>query len=159
MARWLASLAILGKYSLIWMPGTSVSIGWNGPPWGCPGLRSKVSIWLGPPLIHSRMQERLRCGLPAVASASAPSQPDVQVPSTPAAASRSQSRRERRLARADECERIIGESPGTPESVVENELGTVEQHPKHVRECLRRVAGRAAGLHVLDEPLALIGAR
>ena len=32
----------------------------SGPPLGWPGLRSHRSMVLGPPLIHNRMQERLR---------------------------------------------------------------------------------------------------
>src|ERR1043166_2576804 len=75
------------------MPGTLVSIGWNGPPLACPGFRSNVSSWLGPPLIHKRMHERLRCGLLAACSASPSSQPDVEEPTTPAAASFSHARR------------------------------------------------------------------
>ena len=35
---------------------TLVCIGRNGPPVGRPGFMSKVSIWLAPPFIHSRMQ-------------------------------------------------------------------------------------------------------
>ena len=40
------------------MPGTLVSIGLNVPRWveGAFGLRSNVSMWDGPPLIHSTMQ-------------------------------------------------------------------------------------------------------
>ena len=64
MLRMIASLstcrAIRGKYSHTWMPGTLVLIGRNGPPVGRPGFMSKVSMWLGPPAIHKRMQ-RLPC--------------------------------------------------------------------------------------------------
>src|SRR5204863_9435492 len=125
IARWSASLAICEKCSLIWMPGTLVLIGLNGPPWACPGLRSKVSSWLGPPLIHSRMQERLRCGFLAASAASTFSQPDAEGPTTPAAASLSQSRRE-----------IWSRSMESPWSVVQQELRAVEQHPEHVGQGL-----------------------
>src|SRR5262249_21437979 len=81
--------------SLIRMPGTLVSVAANGPPLAWPGFRSNVSIWLGPPLIHSRTHDRLRCGFAAASAASASSQPDDEQPTTPAADSRSQSRRDR----------------------------------------------------------------
>ena len=44
------------------MPVIFVGMGRNGPPVGRPGFMSKVSIWLAPPFIHSRMQRlpRLR---------------------------------------------------------------------------------------------------
>ena len=71
-------LATFGRCSLILMPGTLVAISLKGPPLAWPGLRSKVSIWLGPPFIHSRMHERLRCGSSAAAAASRPSQPDSE---------------------------------------------------------------------------------
>jgi hypothetical protein len=77
------------------MPGTLVAMGLKGPPFSWPGLRSKVSSWLGPPLIQSRMHERLRCGFWAASSANAFSQPDIEGPTAPAAVSLSQSRRER----------------------------------------------------------------
>src|SRR5262249_35675590 len=53
--------------------------------------------WAGPPAIHNRMQDL--CLSPCLAaalarSASTPNQPDADAPSTPAADSRSQSRRE-----------------------------------------------------------------
>src|SRR5205823_10584157 len=66
-------------------------------------LRSNVSVWLGPPDIHSKMQERTRCLMP-VAWANAPSQPEAEtpeMPATPAAESLSQSRREKPIRMAD----------------------------------------------------------
>ena len=86
------SFANFGKCSLIWMPGTDVSIGRNSPRMlsGASGLRSNVSRWLGPPAIHSRMHD-LACGCSAACAASRPSQP-LSVP--PAAASERNSRRE-----------------------------------------------------------------
>src|SRR5207245_4666549 len=77
-----------------WMPGTLVTIGLNGPAFSWPGFKSNVSSWLGPPLIHSKMQERFRCGFLAASSARAPSQPDVEQPTTPAEVSFGHSRRE-----------------------------------------------------------------
>ncbi len=60
MLRMTASLsatpAIFGRYSHTCRPVTLVWIGRNGPPVGRPGFMSKVSIWLAPPFIHSRMQ-------------------------------------------------------------------------------------------------------
>src|ERR1700722_2675090 len=101
IARWLASLAIREKCSLICMPGTLVWIGLKSPRLGCPGLGSKVSIWLGPPLIQSRMQERLRCGSMAAAVAKAPSQPDCEKLAMQVAPHFSQSRRERLETRGE----------------------------------------------------------
>src|SRR5260370_38875935 len=71
-----------------------------------PGLRSKVSIWLGPPLIHKRMQARLRSLLLATSAASVSNQPDIEAPMAPAEASFNQSRR-------DNCERQDGILMGT----------------------------------------------
>ena len=53
-----ACFAIFGKISLIWMPGTLVLIGWNGPriSAGAFGFMSHVSSWLGPPTRNSMMQ-------------------------------------------------------------------------------------------------------
>src|SRR5262245_47595245 len=60
MERITASLSAcaptLGRYSHTSMPGTLVWIGRKGPPLYCPGFMSKVSIWLAPPFIHSKMQ-------------------------------------------------------------------------------------------------------
>jgi hypothetical protein len=47
------------------------------------------------------MQERFRCGFSAASAANAPSQPDVEQPSTPAALNFSQSRREKAEAKAE----------------------------------------------------------
>ena len=54
--------ASCGRCSLIRSPGTVVSIGLKSPPLGWSGFMSKVSVWLGPPGIQSRMQARLRDG-------------------------------------------------------------------------------------------------
>src|SRR5262249_40171348 len=139
---WPMKGAIFGKFSLIWMPGTLVAMGLKGPPLACPGLRSNVSSWDGPPLIHRRMQERLRWVFLAASRARTSSQPDIEVPK-PAALRRSQSRRDR-----DEM-RFMNESSQAPRPrpaglqrglMIQHELRAVEQHPEHVGECLFRVA-------------------
>src|SRR5262245_43240572 len=98
--------ATFGRCSLILMPGTLVAISLKGPPLAWPGFKSKVSICEGPPLIHSRIQERLRSGCDAVWAASDSSQPDMEAPRTPAVDRRSQSRRDR------DGRRVMGESSG-----------------------------------------------
>src|SRR5688572_28122704 len=90
-------LAILGRCSLIWMPGTLVAMGLNSPPSLVPGLRSKVSLWVGPPSIHRTMQDLCLTPVWAAWAASTGSQPDSEVAATPAADSLSRSRRERSL--------------------------------------------------------------
>src|SRR5947209_3549725 len=161
-ANWSPNLASLGRCSLIFRPAALVSISLNGPPLAWPGLRSHRSMVLGPPLIHSRMHERLRLGSRAAPAARRSSQPDIEAPAKPAVVSRSRSRREKvfgevmsgisrfegrlRLCR---CEAASG-------LVTEQELAAVEQDPEDVgqgpllplREAVsisRRLAG-AAGL-------------
>jgi hypothetical protein len=70
--------ATRGRCSLIRMPGALVGISRKGPPLAWPGLRSKVSVWLGPPLIHSRMHDRRRCGLAVASAANVSIQPDSE---------------------------------------------------------------------------------
>ena len=77
-ARWCICVANFGRCSEICMPGTDVSTGLNGPPLACPGFRSKVSIWLGPPDIHSKIQARRRSERMAASSANAFIQPDAE---------------------------------------------------------------------------------
>ena len=79
------------------MPGTAVVIGLNSPASLVPGLRSKVSLWLGPPSIHSRMQDLCLTPDAAARAASTLSQPDIAAPPTPAADSFRKSRRDRPL--------------------------------------------------------------
>ena len=74
MAAWLVSWANFGKCSLMRMPGTEVWISRRGPPLTWPGFMSNVSVWLGPPFIHRRMQARWRRGSVAVPAASLSSQ-------------------------------------------------------------------------------------
>src|SRR5437660_10871562 len=89
------NLATPGKCSLICKPVALVLMGLNGPPLAWPGLRSHRSMVLGPPFIHSRMHERLRCGSLAAAAAKRSSQPDDEYAAKPAAASFRRPRRER----------------------------------------------------------------
>src|SRR5579875_2104763 len=77
------------------MPGTAVEIGLNSPPSLVPGFKSKVSLWLGPPSIHRRMQDLCLVGVWAARLANTWSQPDNETAETPAADSFNQSRRER----------------------------------------------------------------
>ena len=70
------NFAIFGRCSLKRTPAAAVSSSRKGPPLAEPGLRSKVSIWLGPPSIHNRMHDRLRCGFVAASAASFGSQPE-----------------------------------------------------------------------------------
>src|SRR5262245_43562789 len=88
-------LATPGRCSLILIPGTLVAISLTGPPLACPGLRSNVSMWLGPPDIHRRMHAFLRAGCAAAAPARFSSQPDSDTPAKPRLLRRSQSRRDR----------------------------------------------------------------
>ena len=83
-ARSLERVARFGKCSLRNRPGVEVAIVLNGPPFGCSGFGSNVSVWLGPPFIQSRMQFRLRRGSPAAAEARRGNQPEVENPSVPA---------------------------------------------------------------------------
>src|SRR5437588_12912388 len=90
--------AILGRISLTWMPGTVVGIALKALDL-LSGLWSKVSTWLGPPVMNRRMQ--LLCfGLPPgdCSAARAPnvlSQPEAGRVRAPAAERFSHSRRER----------------------------------------------------------------
>src|SRR5262249_21459512 len=67
MPRCLASSASFGRCSLNRSPGTEVAISLEGPPFLWPGLRSQVSVWLGPPDIH-RTMHALAGFLPAAAA-------------------------------------------------------------------------------------------
>jgi hypothetical protein len=93
MAACRVSRAKFGHSSQISIPGTAVAMGLKGPPCSVPGLRSKVSLWLGPPAIHSRMHDFGRALAAAAPRASAGNQPDSEDAITPAVDSRSHSRR------------------------------------------------------------------
>src|SRR3954447_5440534 len=73
------NLATLGRCSPTFRPGALVAISLNGPPFSWSGFKSHRSMVLGPPFIHSRMQERFGLGelASAVAAANFPSQPDI----------------------------------------------------------------------------------
>src|SRR5687768_11293027 len=88
---WCICLASFGRCSLISTPGALVLIGLNSPAPLLSGLRSNVSLWLGPPSIHSRMHD---LALPAFAAGAAlarlartSSHPDIDAAPTPAAPS------------------------------------------------------------------------
>src|SRR5262245_43179042 len=55
MASLSITLAVSGMCSLICTPVALVLTGLNSPPVGAPGLRSQMSMVLGPPPIHIRM--------------------------------------------------------------------------------------------------------
>src|SRR5262245_17097658 len=115
IAMWSMNRAIFGRCSLIWMPGTLVAIGLNGPPLAWPGLRSNVSSCEGPPLIHSRMQDLFGRAGKAAAWARSANQPETPQPSAPAADSFSQSRRDRTGADMQGLpERIVGQAASLP---------------------------------------------
>src|SRR5579872_1434663 len=89
----MASLSVLwanlGMISETWIPGTFVSIGWNGPRIAslASGLGSHRSRWLGPPQLKMRITERalpLRPG----ALAAARNHPAQKAPQAPPAAAR-----------------------------------------------------------------------
>src|SRR5438132_4849499 len=105
MAAWFISLAIFGRCSLISTPGALVLIGLNSPAPLLSGLRSKVSLWLGPPSIHRRMHD-LALPLPLAAAAFAITgiQPDSDVANTPAADSLRKSRRVFSFRRSENME-------------------------------------------------------
>src|SRR6266536_661046 len=77
------------------MPGTLVAIGRNSPASRVPGFMSNVSLWLGPPSIHSRIQDLCRAPVVVAFAASTSSQPDKEVSAAPAAANFNTSRRDR----------------------------------------------------------------
>ena len=58
IVNWSSIAACLGRCSQMTTPGSFVCVTPNGPRLisGRSGLVSQVSMWLGPPAIHSRMQ-------------------------------------------------------------------------------------------------------
>src|SRR4051812_32506320 len=78
------------------MPGTDVGMGLNSPAPLLSGLRSKVSLWLGPPSIHRRMQLLAFfpwAGAVAAVFASTFSHPDAEKVPPPAVANCMKDRR------------------------------------------------------------------
>ena len=106
---WAASL---GRCSEIRTPGAAVSIALNGPPCEWPGLGSKVSVWLGPPVIHKRMHDFRRFGSDAAEAASVPNQPEADEPRAPAEASLINCRRLKRGASRSDRFMTGAPSPG-----------------------------------------------
>jgi hypothetical protein len=72
--------ATLGHRSATSTPGTAVGIALVGPPVAVPGLGSKVSNWLGPPFMNSRMQAMPRCRNSSACSVTASFQPSAAAP-------------------------------------------------------------------------------
>src|SRR5437868_10618273 len=97
IAAWPMIVAILERCSEISMPGTLVLIGLNSPASLVPGFMSKVSLWLGPPSIHSRMHDFVLAFVSAARAASGASHPDSDGVSMPSDESRRKSRREKEL--------------------------------------------------------------
>src|SRR5262249_1419545 len=89
-------------------PAAAVSMALNCPPLGWPGFGSKVSVWLGPPLIQSRMQARLRSGLLTASRASAGSQLEPYTPTAPAASRKAARRDTSKAGRGVRKEDILG---------------------------------------------------
>src|SRR6516225_3577799 len=168
MLRMMAACCICrakrGKYSLMRMAGTEVWISWNGPPCAVPGRRSNVSLWLGPPSIHRRMQDLCLALVSAARLASTLNQPDTEVPKIPAADSLNRSRRE-------SCG-VIFRSPfilslrsafgsllrtlNVDRLMVQSKFAGVQEGPEHVAE-----AGAQVGLpaNVINEALPFLGRR
>src|ERR1700722_10770658 len=98
MANRFVQLAIRGRCSEIETPGVRVAMALNGPPCAWPGFKSNVSVWLGPPFIQSRRQDRLGRSAVSVAAASARSQPPSELPNTVPVVAASQLRRDNCVA-------------------------------------------------------------
>src|SRR5690242_13380958 len=120
MASRSACFARPGRCSENFKPGTEVSISLNVEPLAWPGFKSNVSIWLGPPLIHSRMHERERAGCVSAPRARASNQPDIDPAITPVDESFIHSRRERWGVN------MVGFL------VIHDEFRAVQQRPEHV---------------------------
>src|SRR5688572_8920751 len=106
-------LAWSGKCSPICTPGTLVLIGLNSPltSAGAEGLRSYMSMWLGPPASHTRMIDLRFVLLP---SARALSKPGSVSPPSVSAPTRSIDRRFRVTSRADVLHDKVGARAAPP---------------------------------------------
>src|SRR5438874_2004108 len=105
---WCITSAVFGRCSLISTPGALVLIGLKSPaPLLC-GLRSNVSLWLGPPAIQSMMQDlALVGGAPAAAwLASTFIHPEKDATPTPAALSWRNRRRVVSFRRSENMGRV-----------------------------------------------------
>ena len=148
---------IRGRPSASWIPGTAESIALVSPPLACPGLGEKVSNWLGPPRMYSRMH-----AMPRERSSSALALTNSFHPSVPAAtlASEMPCRKSRRRitrcaidAQADVMRALRGSCRLAPLSALLSvcELGGVHQGPQDVFEGfgpIRQV------LHVVERQVA-----
>src|SRR3954453_13537742 len=95
------------------MPLTEVLIGLNSPASLVPGFMSKVSFWLGPPSIHSRMHDLCQAPDPAACAAIRSSQPDAEDRAPAAAENLRNARRDTSALR----ELLIREPTGKGRSV------------------------------------------
>src|SRR5262245_48257366 len=133
MAPWFISLATLGKCSLISMPDTEVWIGLNSPALSVPGFMSKVSLWVGPPSIHSRMQAL--CLVPlswAAWAARRSNQPLIETPANPAADSRKKSRRLRQVLNMNQLLVKPTGTRGFGGLVIQSEFAAIQHGPQDV---------------------------
>src|SRR5262249_8986053 len=106
---WFISAATFGKCSLISTPSAAVLIGLNSPAPLLSGLRSQVSLWLGPPSIQRRVHDLALPVPPAGAGLGrSRSHPDGGGGETPAAASFSTSRRDFSSSFSENMVRVPG---------------------------------------------------
>ncbi len=139
-----------------------VAIGRNGTPCSCPGLRSKVSVWLGPPFIHNKMHERFDAAGCVIAAANEPNHPAKCDAATVPPAHLSQSRRSSVRTRFI----VFKFAMVAAISMIPGKFGGVEQHPKDIPPA-RRLAGStfasstlaksAAAEELLDRLLLVVG--
>src|SRR5579862_3710671 len=143
------------------MPGTFVAIGRNGPASRQPGFMSKVSIWLAPPFIQSRMQclLRLRASAAIVCEWNRP-------PKLPTARPVVVARVPFRKARRHTCSAGLqcgfmgflptptGCNPWACISVIEPKFATAQQHPDRLLD--QRVGFLGVRGQVFDKTLPLL---
>ena len=103
----------------------------NGPPLAWPGFRSKVSIWLGPPFIQSRMHDRFRCGLDAASAARVFSHRGRRS-NGDASRSQAQPLPTSKFRRSVPAMRVHSHRSAPHSSMVEDKLCAAEQRPEHV---------------------------
>src|SRR5262245_34649103 len=106
-----------------------VSMALNGPLVSEPGLGSKVSMWLGPPLSHSRMHALAR----RAAASAATSRWSIGDRASPSVPTRPVPRNSRRVGRRW-GKNIVRTSGAGARLVVGGELRRVEQDPEDVFE-------------------------
>src|SRR5262249_50531905 len=135
------------------MPGTEVAIGRNSPASLVPGFMSKVSFWLGPPSIHSRMHDLCLTPDPAACAAIRSSQPEDEVSAAPAAENFKNARRDSSALRELVMRGLPGKGrpPARPPArrllMIQGKLTGIQQGPEDVAVGFRRIA--VVGLEVL----------